>query len=619
MSPPRSSPPAPPKSPIEPPTPSPAGLNSASSSPASLGVDLQRRVVDFLERERRASHRDLRDSHTQPVEERHAEGVAICGLELVSDHGNRWTYRGASPANRLRPGDPCWLSDGERITDGVPCELVSHDVLRDETVVMRDRFEPSTDHPPSSDAVLDKRGLDLTDQLIRSVMPVFDGQTLPGGPWVRRSIAGNASERPVRERQRRASEAQERAKLNPSQRKAFDAAVSAQEICLVQGPPGTGKTHMVAAVISEAMRAGEKVLVAAVTHRAINNVLRQVAALRGTSRGIFKIGRPHQAEELKACGIRNLPRARRGDLPQGEGSVVGATAYSAARVRDAYGALDLVILDEAGQVPLPHGMSALACGLRGVLVGDPQQLGPVIVCPGPDPDIERSIFALLADHYRAHLLEETYRMNAEICAFPSAQFYDSRLKSHQIAAARRLDLKAGGRFREVLDADQPSVIVEVDHRARRNHSVEEARVVARLTRELVFHHGLDPSELAVVSPFRAHAGAIQRAMAQLIPEGIGAALDGLVVDTAERIQGQEREVVIYSFGASDPDYLSRSGAFLFDPRRLNVALTRAKTKRIVVGSPEVARARPRDVEALRRAARVKALWRETPRVRWQDS
>ncbi len=576
---------------------------------------MREEIRRYLERSRRAERRDLRDQHLLPIEERVADGVAIAGLRLVEVAGQSAVYSMPPAPTKLRPGDPCWLSTGTDITAGLAVEIEELERATGRVVLRPDRFRDAPGPAPRR-GVLDRRGLDLTDHLLRGLEPVFAGASgdLAGAAWVLRALRGEAEARPRPAGLARAKAAAEASSLTESQREAFTAAVAARELALIQGPPGTGKTRVAAAVILEALRHGERVLVSAVTHRAINNVLVAVAELGGKRRGqkIFKIGRAHQGDELEAFGIPSSSRLRRAPVPPGEGMVVGATPFGAVKLRRDHPPFDLVLLDEAGQVPIPHAISALAGGLRGVVVGDHKQLGPVVAGGVTGDPVERSIFAHLADRFpdRIALLRETWRMNRTICRFSSRMFYEGQVVPHASAATRRLRLAAGGRHRRILDPESPSVWVAVDHLARRNHSREEARVVAELVRELLVHHALPAAEIAVVSPFRAHAGAVSQALAEALPEAGGALLDGLVVDTAERIQGQERELVLYTFGSSDRDYLARNAHFLFDPGRLNVALTRARTKRIIVGSPEVARARPRDLDALRSAALVQALWNE---------
>ena len=87
-----------------------------------------------------------------------------------------------------------------------------------------------------------------------------------------------------------------------------------------------------------------------------------------------------------------------------------------------------------------------------------------------------------------------------------------------------------------------------------------------------------------------------------------------VVDTVERIQGQERDLVIVSLVCSEPEYAAREAAFYFSPNRLNVTLTRARTKLVIVASPLLFEALPFDLERLKHASLFVRMFRELPRV-----
>ena len=104
--------------------------------------------------------------------------------------------------------------------------------------------------------------------------------------------------------------------------------------------------------------------------------------------------------------------------------------------------------------------------------------------------------------------------------------------------------------------------------------------------------GVSPSEIGVVSPYRRQGREIRRYLKRL--SGSGSLLRKVVIDTVERMQGQEREVVLVSLATSDPSFAERLCEFFFQPNRLNVTITRARTKLIIVGSSEVLKAAPND-------------------------
>jgi DNA replication ATP-dependent helicase Dna2 len=171
------------------------------------------------------------------------------------------------------------------------------------------------------------------------------------------------------------------------------------------------------------------------------------------------------------------------------------------------------------------------------------------------------------------MLETTYRMNEPLTRWPSENFYQGRLIAHRTNAARRF----------VLWPEPSMVSVIVNHEGNRACSDEEADETAALIEEMLAG-GLPPGEIGVVVPFRAQAAKIRsllrfRRFAD-VPD-----ISKLTVDTVERFQGQEREVMIVSFVSSEDAFMDRIGAFLTYPQRLNVAVTRARTKVLLVYSP----------------------------------
>ncbi len=159
------------------------------------------------------------------------------------------------------------------------------------------------------------------------------------------------------------------------------------------------------------------------------------------------------------------------------------------------------------------------------------------------------------------LLETQYRMHPQIMEVSNRLFYDGRLKSG-----------IGERDRKPPDG-MPVVFVPVEcHHAGRSN-IDEARVVVDLVRSLTRDPAIDPASIGVVSPFRAQVVLLRQMLA-------GA---GVTVDTVERFQGGERDIMILSF------VRSRGTGFVFDDRRLNVAMTRARRKLVLVAHPELFR------------------------------
>jgi superfamily I DNA and/or RNA helicase len=162
------------------------------------------------------------------------------------------------------------------------------------------------------------------------------------------------------------------------------------------------------------------------------------------------------------------------------------------------------------------------------------------------------------------LLETQYRMHPTIMDVSNRLFYDGRLK-------------AGVHDRDRIPPDGPDampvVFIPVHSASDGRSNLDEAGVVLDLVRSFVRDRGISPESIGVVSPFRAQVVLLRQMLA-------GA---GVAVDTVERFQGGEREIMILSF------VRSRGTGFVFDDRRLNVAITRARRKLVLVAHPDLFR------------------------------
>jgi DNA replication ATP-dependent helicase Dna2 len=205
-------------------------------------------------------------------------------------------------------------------------------------------------------------------------------------------------------------------------------------------------------------------------------------------------------------------------------------------------------------------------------------------------------------------------MNAGVNDFPSRVFYDGQLTPESRTASRRFPHVPGGPYDELFDPERPALLALVAHEGFRTRCQPEAQIVAGIVLDRIVRQRGDPGDIAVVSPFRAQLRLIRTLVKRgLDAAGIAVALP--VIDTVERIQGQERELVVVSLVASDPDHLAGDAAtFFYSGNRLNVTITRARTKLIVVASPSVFAAFPKTLAGLVDVERFRRLRRELPSV-----
>lgn len=196
-----------------------------------------------------------------------------------------------------------------------------------------------------------------------------------------------------------------------------------------------------------------------------------------------------------------------------------------------------------------------------------------------------SIFGRLVGRGFDTLLNVTHRLNDQLCDWPSEAFYRSALRAHPRAAGRTLQLsQCASEWAAVFAPTQSVIWLAVPHRGCRSCAPEEGTLIVEILRAL-HEGGLAWGEMGVVVPFRRQARYIRQHLASRQPDHVSPS--ALTVDTVERMQGQEREVVVVSFTTSHEDFAHRLMDFLFLPQRLNVAATRPRSKLILVASPEL--------------------------------
>jgi DNA replication ATP-dependent helicase Dna2 len=393
--------------------------------------------------------------------------------------------------------------------------------------------------------------------------------------------------------------------LNERQKDAVAECLAAPRCHLVQGPPGTGKTRAVAELVTRCVQEGERVLITAFTHRAIHHALDTVVQCLEEPERVAKIG---AAVYARGSAWRSYENFR--DWPMAdsdEGWVAGATPFAlSSRLLNVE--FDRVVVDEAGQMTMPLALMAMLSGRKWFFFGDGEQLGPVLASVSPREAREWSSFRMLSRLAEVTMLNTGYRMNTALTHWPSENFYGGELEAAPGVAERRLELPLPCReegLARALDAEQPLVWVAFNHADGTVVQEDEAVAAARLVEALV-KCGISAAEIAVVVPWRKQARRIRRHLQGRIPEDV---VRRCVVDTVERMQGQEREVVILSMASSDAMFLARHAEMIYQPNRLNVAVTRARTKAIVLASTMLANFQPDGVEAAEDAEVFRSLLR----------
>ncbi|QZE15458.1 AAA family ATPase [Halosquirtibacter laminarini] len=377
--------------------------------------------------------------------------------------------------------------------------------------------------------------------------------------------------------------------FNDTQADAFVNALHCSNYYTIQGPPGTGKTWVLAYLALTLAQQGLNILVSAFTHRAINNALKKVRSLSDYSK-LFKIGPIEQAEDLiaKPNSVGNYEQFILSPYNSlDRGLIVGASPMSLRSKRVGALSFDVAIIDEAGQLTQPLAIGIMLSCRKTIWIGDHKQMPPVLVASHDKKEIARSAFECLTEKHEGAMLETTYRMNEMINSIPSRYFYRGRLKSASNVSKRTLDIIVEDkRFDFLSNPKMASLFVETKHSRCKVQSKMEALVVRQLT-EVLVNAGVPACEIGVVTPYRAQTRLIRHHLAKIHFDDPSFNPEDVVVDTVERMQGQEKEVVFFSLVLSNIDHISHGFDFYFNLNRWNVGMTRAKSKMIWIGNPSL--------------------------------
>jgi len=353
----------------------------------------------------------------------------------------------------------------------------------------------------------------------------------------------------------------------------------------VQGPPGSGKTFTGARMIVELVREGRRVGITAASHKVISLLLNKVCAAArevGLSlRAVQKVNGSDGCDDPMVEQVKDN-KAVLDALTSGEAQVAAGTAWLWAREEMA-SSVDVLFIDEAGQMSLANVLAASQAATSSVLLGDPQQLDQPQKGIHP-PGADGSAFDhLLQIHVtispeQGLFLAQTYRLHPDVCAFTSELFYENRLVSRPENVTQRLNTEgvldgAGLRF------------APVKHSGNQNESPEEIERISSYIEDLLSKRSswtdkngemrlVTLEHILVVAPYNAQVSALRE---KLPPDAR--------VGTVDKFQGQEAPIVFYSMTTSTPEDAPRGMEFLYSLNRLNVAVSRARCVAVLVASP----------------------------------
>jgi DNA replication ATP-dependent helicase Dna2 len=397
--------------------------------------------------------------------------------------------------------------------------------------------------------------------------------------------------------------------LTDVQRGIVERAVAARELFLIQGPPGSGKTSAVLrAIIQELLRQPHhRILALAFTNRAANEICDVLKR-----HGVHYL---RQGSVEGATGEGSIPRLARELTPEDLADSVSSTRVIVATVASIHsapeiwslGEFDTVIVDEASQIIESQLIGILARCQRTIMIGDHCQLPAVIAQPpgqlGITSDrlgdvcmtnLGMSGFERLircahrrGDTESVAMLTQQGRMHEDVMRFPSEAFYGGYLTCLSDSQRSRTPLL----WAEVVGERVCMIEVDAPQQLR-----EEALVLSHLAEHILrsTHSHIQPPSIGIITPFRMQNNAVLQMLDESLPTELRSRV---IVDTVERFQGSECDVILYGTAVtSEQEFDAIRSDVLIDgvlvDRKLNVAITRAREQFVLVGNPSVLRLSP---------------------------
>ncbi|CAK7349266.1 unnamed protein product [Dovyalis caffra] len=409
--------------------------------------------------------------------------------------------------------------------------------------------------------------------------------------------------------------------LNGDQRRAILKILTAKDYALILGMPGTGKTSTLVHAVKAMLMRGASILLTSYTNSAVDNLL---IKLKAQVQGIdfLRIGRDGvvhedvQANCFSAMDIHSVEDIR---IRLEQVKVVAVTCLGIFSPLLANKTFDVCIMDEAGQITLPIALGPLMFASKFVLVGDHYQLPPLVQSTeARENGMGISLFCWLSEAHPQAIsaLQSQYRMCQDIMELSNALIYGDRLRcgSSEIANARLKFsslqscsswLKESRHLASeditvlisksfvflnnrlwiayayiVLNPGRPVIFINTDmlpaFEAKDSKTVNnptEAYIIAEVTKELI-SNGIVGEDIGIITPYNSQANLIRSAVN----------ITSVEIHTIDKYQGRDKECILVSFVRSSENPRNCTSSLLGDWHRINVALTRAKKKLILVGS-----------------------------------
>ncbi|KAK5956257.1 DNA replication endonuclease-helicase Dna2 [Knufia fluminis] len=413
------------------------------------------------------------------------------------------------------------------------------------------------------------------------------------------------------------------ANINVDQRAAIEKVMSAKDYALVLGMPGTGKTTTIAHIIRALVSQGKSVLLTSYTHTAVDNILLKIKDDNIPVLRLGSVGKVHPDVQSFA-DLSGIPKKSMEELERSwaNSKVVATTCLSINHGIFNHRIFDYCIVDEASQITLPVCLGPIRMAHTFILVGDHYQLPPLVQNKeAQEGGLDISLFKLLSDAQPPSVvnLEHQYRMAEDIMLLSNQLIYNGRLKCGTAAVASRtlqipnlqaaLDAhhhRPGGStqqsqpkpctpqnincwLRIALTPSSRCILLNTDTITptptevltgsnQRITNPTESLLTAQLLTTLI-RSGVPPKSIGVITFYRSQLALLRHDVKAIAGSAAAAEVE---MHTADKYQGRDKEVILLSCVRSNS--ARNVGELLKDWRRVNVAITRARSKMVVLGS-----------------------------------
>lgn len=549
--------------------------------------DFRDNLLKYLFVEKKLEEEDAEKQRNMSREEKVENNLLMINVTIKSHEDDIYELNVPDNYSKLRAGDKVVIKSESSSSE---CEATIIDVFFDAVTI-------SCDKELDTKAIfsIEQKSPELLQALISCLEGIYSG--VPGAAFLR-LLSGEEKCETVDFLKVAIEDVPYfdsiKNRLNQEQLAAVRSMLEYPPVHILQGPPGTGKTAVLAATAIATARMNREVVIIANTHHAVNNALQKIRSY-DKNVTLIKVGAELKSEELDDTVLKfekfseYYEYSYKNRKKKRTGHIIGMTIWGAITHlglrHHAHFRPYISLVDEASLMPLSLATILGKTSPSVCLFGDSRQMPPIF---RPELDSNDNSISILdycsqkVEGVPMAVLHATYRMNESITSVVSKSFYEPygiKLRSDESISNKTFTsayLKQKGLNDSLVYADSSisTPLCEEENEGEADAVIE--------TIKMLLSEGKNANDIAVITPFRKQVRLIrskasEKVDSQTLP----------LIDTVERLQGQDVECIILSFASSSKTYIKEVHDFLFNPNRLNVMISRAKTKVIIIGCEQI--------------------------------